>query len=168
MITLIHAGLSQGELEALIKLLEPFGIEEQEEDLTDEYVSKIDLIIPMNYDREFFRRFGIDRWDDLKMLLKNIKWRRGKKRFRLALVFASNPSINFIMLARDDKIISKGLDTIEYLADSILLQLNAISIDSIKAVNYRFDVDDYRWSIDSIIDSDGYEYKYINGEWIRL
>ncbi len=168
MIILTHAGLSQAEAESLFKLLEDFGVEERYEDITNEYVSMIYLELPLAYDPEFFRIIGFDRWEELKMLFKNIKWRRGNKRFKLTLCFNSEPRVEFSLLTTSDRAINKALDSLEYLVDNLTLQLKSVINDDIKSIIYRFDEDEYRWHIYSMIDYNGEEYKYINNRWVKL
>ncbi len=55
MITLIYAGLSQGESETLFKMFEGYGVDEEEEDLSDEYVSMVYLQIPIEYNVDFLK-----------------------------------------------------------------------------------------------------------------
>ncbi|GIU72696.1 MAG: hypothetical protein KatS3mg003_2223 [Candidatus Nitrosocaldaceae archaeon] len=168
MITLIHAGLSQAESETLFKMFEDFNVNEVQEDLTDEYVSKIHLEIPIAYNTQIFKNLGLDRWEDLKIILKNIKWRRGNKKFKLTLCFKGNPDVEFSLLTDSDRILNKALDTIEYQVDNVILQLKYVQIDNIKSITYRFNTDIYRWVIDNIIDEKMQVYRYINNRWSKI
>lgn len=167
MITLIYAGLSQGESETLFKMFEVFGVNEIEEDITDEYVSMIHLQIPIEYNADFFKVFGLERWEDLKNLLKNIRWRRGNKNFKLTLYFNGKPDVRFDLLTDSDMVMNKALDTIEYQVDNIILQLDKI-VMNVESISYRFDVEIYRWIIDKIMDSNKHIYRYINNRWLGI
>lgn len=166
MIRLSYAGLSQAEIETLYRLFKIFGVEERNEEIDEEYVSMIRIEIPLRYEPQFFKIFGFERWEELKLLLKNIKWRRGNKNFKLSLHFRDEPDIEFLLLTSSDLAMNKALDMIEYLAESIVLQLRSISIDEMKSVAFVFK--DYRWSISKIIDNNGSEYRYINERWSKI
>ncbi len=166
MIKLTYAGLSQAEVETIYKLFQQFGVEEKEEELSEEYSSMINIEMHFRYEPQFFKIFGFDRWEDLKTLLKNIKWRRGNKRFRFSLCFKDNPDVEFSLLTSSDLAMNKAVDIIEYLADSIILQLRSIDIDNIKRV--ILELKDYRWSIGKVIDHNGNEYHYIDNRWRKV
>lgn len=167
MITLIYAGLSQGELETLYKMFEEFGADEREEDPTDEYVSMISLQLPLEYNADFFINF-VDRWEDLKALLKNIKWRRGNKTFKLILAFNGKPEVKFVLSTSLDRVMNKALDTVEYQVDNISIQLDNVMRKDIESISYRFDEKIYRWFIDRITNSNKQVYQYINNKWVEI
>ncbi len=67
-----------------------------------------------------------------------------------------------------DRVMNKALDTIEYQVDNIILQLDSIAINDVKSISYRFDTEIYRWSIDTIIDSNKQAFKYVNDKWLKV
>ncbi len=148
MIRLIHNGLSYPEVETLFKILEPFNVEEYIGESNEEYVSMIHLDIPIAYNDEFFTIFGLDRWEELKTICKNIKWRRGNKNFKVTFYFHDKPDIEFSIISASNTIINKALDTIEYQTDNILLQIDRLR--DIKLISYSFDLKKYRWVISNI------------------
>ncbi len=148
MIKLTHNGLSQAEIETLFKMLEPFGIEESIEEFSDEYVSMISLDIPIAYNDKLFTIFGLDRWEELKNLFKNIKWRRGNKNVKITFYFHGNPDVEFSIVTASNIIMSKALDTIEYQVDNILSHIDKLK--DARLISYRFDLNKYRWVINNI------------------
>ena len=70
-IILRHSGLSLGEIEILFNMLrDPFEVNEQIEEIIDEeYVSMIDLSFPIPYDKNFFKTFEMDKWENIKEIL---------------------------------------------------------------------------------------------------
>jgi hypothetical protein len=165
-IVMHHSGLSIGEIEILFNMLrDPFEVAEKVEECPEEgFVSAVSLFIPLPYDNNFFKTFGMDRWDQIKEVLKNLKWRRGKKSVKLVLRFGREPVISFTIHAERDKLFAKALDTIEYLMDVILLQIDTKNLPpNIVEVRYEFDENDYRWYPSMAIGDR--EFYYVNNEW---
>ncbi|MFQ5940965.1 MAG: hypothetical protein ACE5KA_04625 [Nitrososphaerales archaeon] len=166
-IILRHSGLSLGEIEILFNMLrEPFTVNEESEEIADEsYVSVVNLSFPLSYGKNFFRTFGMDKWEQIKEVLKNMKWRRGKKGVKLVLKFVSNPTVSFVVSTENDKMFGKALDTIEYLMDVILFQIDRKRLpNNIIEVHYEFNEIDYKWYPSKAI-SDR-EYIFVGDEWI--
>lgn len=167
-ITLRYSGLSLGEIEILFNMLrDPFEVNEQVEEKPDEkYVSVVNLDFPLSYDKGFFKAFGMDKWEQIKEVLKNLKWRRGKKGVKLSLRFGSNPTVSFVISTDNDKTFGKALDTIEYLMDVILFQIDSKRLPaSTSEVHYEFDEDEYKWYPSKAIGSK--EYAFVSDQWVE-
>lgn len=168
-ITLRYFGLSLGEIEILFNMLrDPFEVDEKSEEKPDEnYVSVIKLGFPFPYDKSFFKTFGMERWEQIKEILKNLKWRRGKKGVKLTLSFGTNPIVLFAVHTKNDKIFGKALDTIEYLMDVILFQIDVKRLPmDVREVYYEFDENEYRWYPRKGVGEK--EYVFINEQWVNL
>jgi hypothetical protein len=165
-IILRYFGLSLGEIEILFNMLrDPFVVSEQIEEEPDEnYVSTVNLSFPLSYNKNFFRTFGMDKWEQIKEVLKNLKWRRGKKGVKLTLEFGNKPTISFVIGTDSDKIFSKALDTIEYLMDVILFQIDTKRLPAnIVKVHYEFDENEYRWHPSRAVGDK--EYIFVSDGW---
>jgi len=157
-----------GEIEVLFNMLSnPYDVSEEAiEDVDEGYVSMISIDLPIAYSRDFFRTFGMDRWESVKEVLKNIKWRRGKKEVQLSLRFMGKPTVAFSFDTDDNKTFGKALDTIEYLMDVILFQIDAKRLPSeVSEVSYGFDKENFRWYPSKAV-SDNAEYGFSNEEWV--
>ncbi|MEM2761037.1 MAG: hypothetical protein QXU32_06310 [Nitrososphaerales archaeon] len=167
-ITLRYSGLSSGEIEILFNMLhDPFDVKEEIEDIYDEnYVSVVKLDLPLQYNKSFLKIFGMDRWEQVKEVLKNLKWRRGKKGVKLSLAFAGRPKVLFAIHTDNNKIFGKALDTVEYLMDIILFQVDSKRLPTgVREVYYEFDEDEYRWlPIKAIGDK---EYTFVREQWVE-
>ncbi len=166
-IILRYSGLSLGEVEILFNMLrDPFEVNEQKEELSDEkYVSLLNLSFPLSYDKNFFRTFGMDKWEQIKEVLNNMKWRRGKKGVKLVLRFGKNPTISFTISTDNNRMFGKALDTIEYLMDVILFQIDAKRLPAdVSEVQYEFDENEYKWYPGKAIGNK--EYTFVSDEWI--
>jgi len=166
-ITLRHQGLSQAEVETIFNMLrEPFEVADEEIRGVDErYVSMISIDLPLAYEKDFFRKFGMDRWERIKELLKNLKWRRGKRSVQLTLRFNGSTSVAFSLNTADDKTFGKALETVEYLMDIILLQIDPKRLPpGVAEVSYAFDGQDFRWQPLGATGGN-MAYRYVNDEW---
>lgn len=167
-ISMRYFGLSIGEIEILFNMLrDPFEVNEQKETSPDEdLISFVDLDFPLAYDKKFFKVFGMEKWERIKEVLKNMKWRRGKKGIRLSMRFNSKPSISFVIHTDNNKIFGKALDTIEYLMDVILLQIDPQRLPAnVVEVRYEFDENEYRWYPSKAMGDK--EYTFVNDKWIE-
>lgn len=167
LIRLKHSRLSLGEIEILFNMLSnPFDVSEEAVDVDESYVSMISIDLPIAYSRDFFKTFGMDRWERIKEVLKNIKWRRGKKDLQLSLRFSGKPIVAFSFDTDDDRTFGKALDTIEYLMDVILFQIDAKRLPSeVYEVSYGFDVENLRWCPTKATGINA-EYRFSNDEWV--
>jgi len=167
-IRLRYSWLSQGEIETLFTLLsDPFEVvEEVSEEVDDSYPSMINMEFPIAYDKTFFKTFGIDRWERMKEVLKNLKWRRGKKGIKLLLRFFGPATVTFSIKSEDDRTFGKALDMVEYFVDIILFQIDAKRLPSdVREIKYEFDKENLRWYPDKALGNNA-EYSYVNDEWI--
>jgi len=167
-IGLKYSGLSQGEVEVLFNMLRnPFDVSEEAiEEIDESYVSMISMDLPIAYGKDFFKTFGMDRWESIKEALKNLKWRRGRKGVKLSLLFNGSPAVVFSLNTDDNKTFGKALETIEYLMEIILFQIDSKRLPSdVSEVSYEFDRENFRWYPTKATGSNA-EYRYVNDEWI--
>ncbi len=144
-IRLIHSGLSEGEREALYNLLmEPFGVVEESADNSsntqEDMLSSVYIEFPIQYEG-FIKILGLDRWEGLKEMIKNIRWRRGKSAFLLTLHFSEGNHIIFAIKSNSNRVFNKAIDSIEYVADTVYFK----DVKDARYVRFEFDVDDMRW-----------------------
>ena len=92
-----HYGVSPWEVNVLTSILEKkFFIEydEIENDLSDKFVSLVEISFPYEFNAEFFKWFEYKEWDRLKGIFKEMKRRRGDgKAIKLDLSFSGKPTI---------------------------------------------------------------------------
>jgi hypothetical protein len=152
MIKLVHFGLSEAEREALYNMLrEPFGVVEEEvkeveksnyNNNNNNILSSIYIEFPIRYDEGFIKILGLDRWEGLKEMVKNMKWRRGKSMFILTLHFNDgDKSTIFTIKSSNNRIFNKAIDGIEYVVDTVYFR----DVKDAKHVSFEFSIDDMRW-----------------------
>ncbi len=162
-----HSRLSLGEIEILFNMLRnSFDVSEEAVDVEGGYAGLISIDLPIAYSIDFFKTFGMDRWESIKEVLKNMKWRRGKKELQLSLRFNGKPIVAFSLDTDDNKTFGKALETLEYQMDVILFQIDARRLPSaVHEVSYGFDKDSFRW-YPTKATGDNAEYHFSNDEWI--
>ncbi len=89
MIKLEYVGVSPFEIEVIFKTLSKFSLVD-EKILVEEpnYVSVLNIEFPVPYDEYFFQSFGLDSWQNIKDLFKEMKRRRGRKGLKILLSFS--------------------------------------------------------------------------------
>lgn len=167
-IRLRHSRLSIGEIEILFNMLRnPFDVIEEaveDNDLTN--VSSVAMELPIAYGKNSFKMFGMERWENIKEVLKNLKYRRGKKDVKLSLKFNGSPAVVFSVNTDDNKAFGKALETIEYFMDIILFQIDSRRLPhDVREVSYVFNIEDFRWFPVKATSKDA-EYSYVKEEWV--
>lgn len=185
---LVHMGLSQAEVEVLFNLLnEQFVVvEEVVKDIQQEgrvgdrdwdwddvsgmvgkvhnkgmtLISMLGIDLPVQYGTSFVRSIGFERWEVLKEIIKNIKWRRGKGMLAFRLRFLGSPTIVFSVVHGNSKVFNKAVEGIEYVVDTVLFR----SIPDAEEVRFAFSSEEMRWHPKRAY-LEGKEYRYIEGSW---
>ncbi len=152
-IKLVHFGLSEAEREALYNMLrEPFGVIEEEGEKSESInhnnannnsiLSSVYIEFPIRYDEGFIKILGLDRWEGLKEMVKNMRWRRGKSIFILTLHFSDGDnSTIFTIKSNNNRIFNKAIDGIEYVVDTVYFR----DVKNSKYVKFEFNTNDMRW-----------------------
>lgn len=138
-ISINHAGLSLGEIEAINNLFSDYPIYENTVDNDFEYASILELEFIKYKDIAFFDFIPIEKWTILIEIIKNIKKRRGKKglRFKIIITEGESDKYNeyeneneeepisfnktiFILNHKNDLEFIKGLERIEITIENLV------------------------------------------------
>lgn len=124
-------------------------------------MSILSIDLPLQYDANFVKDIGFERWEALKEIIKNISWRRGKAVFAFRLRFLGSQTIVFSIVYRGSgKVFNKAIEGIEYVADTIPFR----SLPDAKEIQFVFSREEMRWRPRSAY-IDGKEYRYVEGRW---
>jgi len=99
-----YYGISPWEIEVLYGFLNShFTINQEEIDIIDEnFVSFLEIDIPLTFNEEFFQWFEFKRWEKVKSVFKEMKRRRGSSNaLKIKINFSGNQKINFIIDTED-------------------------------------------------------------------
>ncbi|MEM0367392.1 MAG: hypothetical protein QXW14_02480 [Candidatus Nitrosocaldus sp.] len=123
-------------------------------------ISMLSIDLPIQYDMNFVKNIGFERWEVLKEIIKNIKWRRGRVRLAFRLRFLGSPTIVFSIVHGNSKVFNKAIEGIEYVVDTVLFR----SLPDAEEVRFVFSSEEMRWYPRSAY-LDGKEYRYVEGVW---
>lgn len=148
MTKLEHYGVSPYEIEALYSSLARFS-EVDEIKLDDsEYLSLLNIEFPVPYDDNFFQSFGLDNWQRIKYIFKEMKRRRGKKDFKLSLSFSgsteSNSKLVFSITGDSGAQFEYALEKIAHMVDSINMKIKNLDTNR-QVIPYTYDAVTMKW-----------------------
>jgi len=143
-----YYGVSPYEIEALYSSLARFS-EVDEIKLNDsEYQSLLNIEFPVPYDDNFFQSFGLDNWQRIKYIFKEMKRRRGKKDFKLSLSFSgsteSNSKLVFSLTGDIGAQFEYALEKIAHMVDSINMKIKNLDTNR-QIIPYTYDAVTMKW-----------------------
>ena len=150
---LSHYGISPWELEVVYGIFNGrFTVKQNElEENDSEFVSILDVAIPLAFNDEFFRWFEYKRWDKIKAIFKEMKRRRGRNHaLKIDVSFYGSPKIRFV-LDSDDRIwFDNAVEKIDFVLELIPHHLDPAKLpNNVTEVIYKFDANAVRWRLNS-------------------
>ncbi len=156
-IKLEYFGISPLEIEVIYDTLSKFSVVDEGEILVDEseYVSLLNIEFPVAYDEYFFQSFGFDNWQKIKYVLKEMKRRRGRKRFKITLSFCGistdiNSKLVFSLTSEIGPQFEYAIEKIEHIIDTIHIEIKNLESKR-QSVSYTYDAIAMKWVLVDII-----------------
>lgn len=156
-IKLEYFGISPFEIEVIYNTLSKFLVVDEEEILVEEseYVSLLNIEFPVAYDEYFFQSFGFDNWEKIKYVFKEMKRRRGRKRFKITLSFCGistniNSKLVFSLTSEIGPQFEFAIEKIEHIIDTIHTEIKNLESKR-QSVSYTFDAIAMKWVLVDII-----------------
>lgn len=150
-------GISPFEIEVIYNTLSKFLVVDEGEILVEEseYVSLLNIEFPVAYDEYFFQSFGFDNWEKIKYVFKEMKRRRGRKRFKITLSFCGistdiNSKLVFSLTSEIGPQFEFAIEKIEHIIDTIHTEIKNLESKR-QSVSYTFDVIAMKWVLVDII-----------------
>jgi len=164
---LSHYGVSPWEVEVVYGLLaERFKIEQNE--ITEQdpnFVSVIDIAIPLVFNEEFFKWFEYHRWDKIKYIFKEMKRRRGRKNsLRIGIGFIGAPKIEFVLDVEEKDTFDNALEKMDFVIELLSYQLNFENIEDVSKVIYKFDTETRKWKMHTLF-ANNKKFLLVNNTW---
>ena len=160
--SLRYYGISPWEIEVIYGYLHSrFNISQEEIEPNDEnYVSFLDVDIPLAFNEEFFKWFDYRRWEKVKDVFKEMKRRRGSgNAIKIQLNFFGNPKIVFVLDIEDKRWYDNAIEKIDFVLELLPYHLNPEKLPSdISEIIYKFDTESVRWRLNFAKSS---EKKYV-------
>lgn len=157
MIKLEHFGISPFEIEVIYNTLSKFSVVDEGEILVDEseYVSLLNIEFPVAYDEYFFQSFGFDNWQKIKYVLKEMKRRRGRKRFKITLSFCGistdiNSKLVFSLTSEIGPQFEYAIEKIEHIIDTIHVEIKNLESKR-QSMSYTYDAIAMKWVLVDLI-----------------
>jgi hypothetical protein len=156
-IKLEYFGISPLEIEVIYDTLSKFLLVDEGEILVDEseYVSLLNIEFPVAYDEYFFESFGFDNWQKIKYVLKEMKRRRGRKRFKITLSFCGistdiNSKLVFSFTSEIGPQFEYAIEKIEHIIDTIHIEIKNLESKR-QSMSYIYDAIAMKWVLADII-----------------
>ena len=165
---LIHCGISPWEVEVLYEILSTkFSVSTKEIKTDDDFLSKIDLIIPIAF-QDFFDWFGLRYWDKMKFIFKEMKRRRGKNNtIKIIIGFINSMKIRFILDALDVNKFNIAVDKINFILELLPYHLDVEKFPKdVIEMQYIFDDHENRWIANAVTPKK--TFSFIDKSWKSL
>lgn len=150
MIKLEYFGVSPFEVEVIFKTLSKFYLVD-EKILVEEpnYVTVLNIEFPVPYDEYFFQSFGLDSWQKIKDLFKEMKRRRGRKGLKILLSFSgittdTNSKLVFSLTSEIGAQFEYAIEKIEHMIDAINIQIKNLETKR-QFISYTYDAITMKW-----------------------
>ena len=150
MIKLEYVGVSPFEIEVIFKTLSKFSLVD-EKILVEEpnYVTVLNIEFPVPYDEYFFQSFGLDSWQNIKDLFKEMKRRRGRKGLKILLSFSgittdTNSKLVFSLTSEIGAQFEYAIEKIEHMIDAINIQIKNLETKR-QFISYTYDAITMKW-----------------------
>lgn len=152
---LSYYGISPWEIEVVYGICNGrFLVKQNElEQNESDYVSVLNIAIPLAFNDEFFQWFEYKRWDKIKAIFKEMKRRRGRKNaLKIDVCFAGNPKIRFIVDSEDRRWFDNSVEKIDFVLELIPFHLDPSKLpNNVTEVVYKFDTNAVRWRLNSAL-----------------
>jgi len=166
-----YYGISPWEIEVLYGFLNShFTIIQQEIDSDDEnFVSSLDMEIPLPFNEEFFQWFDFKRWEKVKSVFKEMKRRRGSgNALKIRINFSGNPRIVFIVDIEDKQWFDNAIEKIDFVLELLPYHLNTEKTPSeISEITYKFDSESIRWRLNTATSKDK-KFEFRGNSWKEI
>ncbi len=169
--TLTYYGISPWEIEVLYGFLNSHFtiIQDEIEQDDDNFVSSLEMEIPLAFNEEFFQWFDFKRWENVKSVFKEMKRRRGSgNALKVKINFAGNPRIVFTIDVDDKQWFDNAIEKIDFVLELIPHHLDPQKLPSeISEIIYKFDSKSIRWRLDTA-SSENKQFIFSGNAWKEI
>jgi len=169
--TLRYYGLSPWEIEVLYGFLNShFTIIQDEIEVNDEnFVSFLDIEIPLQFNEGFFQWLDFKRWEKIKAVFKEMKRRRGSgNAVKIIINYSGKPKIIFTIDIEDKQWFDNALEKIDFVIELLPYHLDTKKIPTeISEIIYKFDSESIRWRLNTA-SSENKKYRFRGDSWNEI
>lgn len=167
-ISLQYYGISPWEIEVIYGYLNSrFSIIQEEIEANDDnFVSFLNLDIPLAFNEEFFKWFEFRRWEKMKDVFKEMKRRRGTENaLKININFLGKPKIVFVLDTEDKQWYDNAIEKIDFVLELLPYHLDPEKLPSdILEIIYKFDPQSIRWRLNTAT-SENKKYVFRGDVW---
>ena len=167
-ISLQYYGISPWEIEVIYGYLNSrFSIIQEEiEANDDDFVSFLNLDIPLAFNEEFFKWFDFRRWEKMKAVFKEMKRRRGTgNALKIIINFLGKPKIVFVLDTEDRQWYDNAIEKIDFVLELLPYHLDPEKLPSdVLEIVYKFDPESIRWRLNTAT-SENKRYVFRGDSW---
>jgi len=167
-ISLQYYGISPWEIEVIYGYLNSrFSIIQEEIEANDEnFVSFLNLDIPLAFNEEFFKWFDFRRWEKMKAVFKEMKRRRGTgNALKIIINFLGKPKIVFVLDTEDRQWYDNAIEKIDFVLELLPYHLDPEKLPSdVLEIVYKFDPESIRWRLNTAT-SENKRYVFRGDSW---
>ena len=151
--TLRYYGISPWEIEVIYGFLNShFTVIQDEIEPNDEnFVSFLEMDIPLQFNEAFFQWFDFKRWGKVKAIFKEMKRRRGSgNAIKIKVSFSGNPRIIFSVDSADRHWFNNAVEKIDFVLELLPYHLDPKKLPSnLLEIMYKFDSKSGRWRLNT-------------------
>ena len=170
-ISLQYYGISPWEIEVIYGYLNSrFSIIQEEIEANDEnFVSFLNLDIPLAFNEEFFKWFDFRRWEKMKAVFKEMKRRRGTgNALKIIINFLGKPKIVFVLDTEDRQWYDNAIEKIDFVLELLPYHLDPEKLPSdVLEIVYKFDPESIRWRLNTAT-SENKRYVFRGDSWSAI
>lgn len=167
-ISLQYYGISPWEIEVIYGYLNSrFSIIQEEIEANDDnFVSFLNLDIPLAFNEEFFKWFDFRRWEKMKAIFKEMKRRRGTgNALKIIINFLGKPKITFVVDTEDRQWYDNAIEKIDFVLELLPYHLDPEKLPSdVLEIVYKFDPESARWRLNTAT-SENKRYIFRGDSW---
>lgn len=167
-ISLQYYGISPWEIEVIYGYLNSrFSIIQEEIEANDDnFVSFLNLDIPLAFNEEFFKWFDFRRWEKMKAIFKEMKRRRGTgNALKIIINFLGKPKIVFVLDTEDRQWYDNAIEKIDFVLELLPYHLDPKKLPSdVLEIVYKFDPESARWRLNTAT-SENKRYIFRGDSW---
>jgi len=166
-----YYGISPWEIEVLYGFLNShFTINQEEIDVIEEdFVSFLKIDIPLTFNEAFFQWFEFKRWEEVKLVFKEMKRRRGSSNaLKIIINFSGNLKISFVIDSEDKQKFDNAVEKIDSVLELLPYHLDPEKMPTeISEVTYKFDSELTRWRLNTA-HSKNKKYNFKDESWKEI
>ncbi len=170
-ISLQYYGISPWEIEVIYGYLNSrFSIIQEEIEANDDnFVSFLNLDIPLTFNEEFFKWFDFRRWEKMKAVFKEMKRRRGSgNALKIIINFLGKPKIVFVLDTEDRQWYDNAIEKIDFVLELLPYHLDPEKLPSdVLEIVYKFDSESIRWRLNTAT-SENKRYVFRGDSWSAI